>query len=40
MYKVMNVITIFIVLSVFIIAGCAKTFESGRGRQKGFIEED
>ena len=40
MYKVMNVITIFIVLSAFIIAGCAKTHESGRGKTKGFIEED
>ena len=40
MYKVKNIITIFIVLSAFIITGCASTFESGRGQQKGFIEED
>jgi len=40
MYKVMNVITIFIVLSAFIITGCAKTYETGKGKPKGFIEED
>ncbi len=40
MYKVMNVVTIFIVLSAFIITGCARTFETGKGKSKGFIEED
>ena len=39
MFKYIHLTYVFIILTI-VFSGCAKTYETGKGKQKGFIDED